>query len=200
MKSNAFSLVRFVGLCAVFILVQNSAAFASGTKNHYADFTKRNIKSLSNEDIAALQAGSGWGLALPAELNGWPGPKHVLELKSELDLSEEQIDEITAIFQAMQKQAITAGETYIEAEEALSRAFEHGHIDEARLSTLLSDAATARGALRNIHLSAHLTTPAILTPEQIQKYNQLRGYTDDPCASVPEGHDPNMWRKHNGCD
>jgi hypothetical protein len=51
-----------------------------------------------------------------------------------------------------------------------------------------------------VHLSRHLQTPPLLTPHQIARYNQLRGYTSDPCASVPEGHDAEMWRKHNGCE
>ena len=41
--------------------------------------------------IAELEAGSGWGLALPAELNGRPGPAHLLELKEALGLSPEQV-------------------------------------------------------------------------------------------------------------
>ena len=38
------------------------------------------IKSLSQDDQSALLAGRGMGLARPAELNGYPGPAHVLEL------------------------------------------------------------------------------------------------------------------------
>ena len=34
-----------------------------------------------------------------------------------------------------------------------------------------------------------------------QQYNVLRGYDGvDPCAAVPPGHNPEMWRKHNGCE
>jgi hypothetical protein len=41
----------------------------------------------------------------------------------------------------------------------------------------------------------------ILTPEQVEQYNELRGYTsDDPCNNVPDGHDEQMWREHNNCD
>jgi len=46
----------------------------------YAGMQTRSIKALSDQQIADLKAGRGMGLALPAELNGYPGPIHVLEL------------------------------------------------------------------------------------------------------------------------
>jgi hypothetical protein len=30
-------------------------------------------------------------------------------------------------------------------------------------------------------------------------YNKLRGYSNDPCQNIPEGHNVEMWKKHNGC-
>ena len=53
--------------------------------HHNSDYVgeeSREIKSLSPKDIAALKEGSGWGLAKAAELNGYPGPIHVLETVS----------------------------------------------------------------------------------------------------------------------
>ena len=47
----------------------------------YAGQESRRIKSLSEQDIAELRAGRGWGLAKAAELNGMPGPAHLLELR-----------------------------------------------------------------------------------------------------------------------
>ena len=46
----------------------------------YAGMQARAIKALSAEQIADLKAGRGLSLALAAELNGYPGPRHVLEL------------------------------------------------------------------------------------------------------------------------
>jgi hypothetical protein len=61
--------------------------------------------------------------------------------------------------------------------------------------------SAARADLRFVHLSRHLETPGLLTPDQIARYAALRGYADgDRCADVPAGHDPAMWRRHNGCD
>ena len=45
----------------------------------YAGMQTRAIKALSDQQIADLRAGRGMGMALPAELNGYPGPAHVLE-------------------------------------------------------------------------------------------------------------------------
>jgi hypothetical protein len=36
---------------------------------------------LSEQQVAYLKAGRGMGLALPAELNGYPGPAHVLSIR-----------------------------------------------------------------------------------------------------------------------
>ena len=46
----------------------------------YAGMQQRALKALSEDQIADLRAGKGMGLALAAELNGYPGPIHVLEL------------------------------------------------------------------------------------------------------------------------
>ena len=67
------------------------AASESDYKSKYMGQEKREIKSLSNEDIKELRTGAGWGLAKAAELNGLPGPKHVLEMKKETIIYFEQL-------------------------------------------------------------------------------------------------------------
>ena len=181
------------------------AAFAQDTGHGghsapYSGFETREIKSLSEQDVEELRRGGGWGLALPAELNGRPGPLHLLQLEEELDLSASQVLAITAIYERMRTAAIAAGERFIAAEAALSDAFTGSDLSEAKLRDLVADAAEARAELRFIHLSRHLSTPELLSDAQIQRYNALRGYTEDPCGALPDGHDPEMWRRHNGCD
>ena len=166
----------------------------------YEGFETRGIKSLSEQDIEELRRGGGWGLALPAGLNGQPGPAHLLELREELDLCEEQVEAISSIYHEMRTAAIVAGEHFIAAETALSNAFAGPGLFEETLRGLLAEAAAACAELRYIHLSRHLSTSALLSDTQIHRYNVLRGYSDDPCANVPEGHDPNLWHRHNGCD
>ena len=166
----------------------------------YAGLENRAISSLSSEDIADLEKGAGWGLALPAELNGYPGPRHILELQEELDLTADQVDKVEKLFAAMQQEAIEAGQTFIKAEEDLDEIFRSSSADRDKLAVAISASADARAKLRFIHLSQHLKTVAILTEDQISKYNVFRGYAaNDPCANIPDGHDENMWKAHNNC-
>jgi hypothetical protein len=167
----------------------------------YAGMEGRDIKSLSAADIEDLRAGRGWGLALAAELNGVPGPAHLLELREEIGLSPEQVTAIEAIFAAMQAEAQEAGERLIAAEAGIEAGFRAGDLTLEALRDLIDTAADTRAELRFIHLSRHLETPPLLTADQIARYNDLRGYgVPEPCDAVPEGHDPVMWRRHNGCE
>lgn len=177
-------------------LAQTSAAAPSP----YAGMQTRAIKSLSESDVDELRRGAGWGLALPAELNGAPGPKHLLELKGELGLSPAQVAALEAIFTEMQNEARAAGDRFIAAESAIDAAFRAGNLSPDRLRALVFAAAEARAELRFTHLARHLQTPPLLTGDQIARYNALRGYgAVDPCAAPPPGHDPVMWRRHHNC-
>src|SRR5215470_5926245 len=62
----------------------------------YAGLQNRSIKTLSDQQIADLNAGRGMGLALAAELNGYPGPIHAIELAEQLHLSP-----MRSLFEAM---------------------------------------------------------------------------------------------------
>ena len=169
------------------------------TRSPYAEEPTRAIASLSEEDLAELAVGGGWGFARPAELNGVPGPAHLLELADEIGLDTDQRLAVEAIRDEMRASAIMAGERFVRAERALDAAFRNAVPDADTLASLVTEAGTARADLRLAHLSAHLRTIPLLTPDQIERYAVLRGYVDDPCASVPEGHDAVMWRQHNGC-
>jgi len=165
----------------------------------YAGEEARAIKSLSAEDIAELRRGGGWGLAKAAELNGYPGPMHLLDLKEEVALSPAQVSAVQALFEVMRAEAVAEGQRLIALEEGLEAQFRDRRVSEASLGEAVGAIAESRGRLRFIHLSAHLKTAALLRPEQVERYNALRGYAEGPCARVPAGHDPAMWKKHNGC-
>ena len=178
----------------------NSHKDTASHRSPYAGEETRRIKSLSPEDIDDLRNGRGWGLAKAAELNGMPGPMHLLEMRERIGLSSEQVRRIEALFNEMRTKAMALGDQLIALEKDLNDAFATGAIDEATLSAKLDAIGDVRTRLRRAHLETHLATPNILTPAQIAAYNRLRGYgTADPCAAVPDGHDPEMWRKHNGC-
>lgn len=100
----------------------------------------------------------------------------------------------------MQAEAQAAGTRLMAAEEALEAAFRAGGLDDETLRGLIAEAEAARAQLRFVHLSRHLSTPPLLTQDQIAAYNRLRGYGSDPCDAVPVGHNAAMWRRHNACD
>ncbi len=189
---------------ALLVILQLSVATLLATdpshKSKYVGQENREIKSLSEADIAELKSGKGWGLAKAAELNGVPGPVHLLEMKAEIHLSNRQIQAIETLHRKMQQAAIPLGLELIELERELNDHFANRTITKELLGDLLEKVAHVHKKLRHVHLSAHLETPNILTREQISLYNKLRGYSsDDPCENIPEGHDPDMWRKHHDC-
>jgi len=171
-----------------------------GQATNYSGQQNRDIKSLSQADIDDLENGRGWGLAKPAELNGLPGPTHLLEYKAELELSEKQIDAITNIYAIMNGQAKILGQKYIKQERKLENLLLEPGVSEEQLQAQIHVSAKLRGELRYTHLRAHLKTPNILSVAQIDKYNALRGYVSkNPCDNPPSGHDVTMWKKHNNC-
>lgn len=171
-----------------------------GAATPYAGQQTREIKSLSPEDIDELRRGGGWGLARAAELNGFPGPMHLLELKDRIGLGAEQVAAIDAIFQRMRADAIREGERLIAAERGLEEQFRSRSVSDQSLRQALAEIERSRQALRHVHLAAHLSMPALLRSDQLRRYNELRGYAANPCDAVPAGHDRAMWRRHNGCD
>lgn len=166
----------------------------------YAGQQGRDIKSLSQDDIDELRRGGGWGLAKAAELNGVPGPAHLLELKDQIPLSPEQVGQITGLFDEMKTEAIPAGERLIAAERKLEQAFRNGGMNETQLSALLDDVSQARRDLRFIHLSRHLQTLPFLSAEQITRYNELRGYTQGQHCGHGSGGHTGGGHQHGDCN
>lgn len=142
----------------------------------YTDMMQREIKALSDEQLAGLRAGQGMSLALPAELNGYPGPSHVLELAEPLRLSEEQLAQTRERFAAMQREAMALGDRVIAAERALDALFAEGVATPETVTEATLESARLQGELRAVHLRYHLDMMHILTGEQIGHYNRLRGY------------------------
>lgn len=150
--------------------------------NPYAGQQTRAIKSLSQDDLEQLRKGAGWGLAKPAELNGVPGPAHLLELAADIGLGDEQMATIKAIEARMKEAAIVKGAELIAAEQAIETFFRNKKQSRDELGVLLAKAERARSELRFIHLATHLETPKVLTQHQIATYVRLRGYDQDQAA------------------
>jgi Spy/CpxP family protein refolding chaperone len=177
------SLAMVVGCLAVGLsaCAQNPhAGHGDGHSGHshaqYAGLQKRTIKALSEQQIADIRAGRGMSLAMPAELNGYPGPSHVLELAGPLALTEPQRARTQALFEQMQREARAAGEELIASETVLDQLFKGRTVTPALLSQATARAAAAQGALRETHLRFHLSMMEVLTPAQVATYNRLRGY------------------------
>lgn len=203
-KTSSKGITMKIALLILPILIFAVTAQASdgshSKASKYAGEEKRSIKSLSPDDIAELKRGGGWGLAKAAELNGVPGPAHLLEMKDKIPLTEDQVMAIDKTYKQMKAQAIKQGERLIVLEQELELQFRSGSITQDALRASLTRIANVRIELRFIHLATHLKTPDILSKNQIRKYNELRGYSNpDPCANIPEGHNAEIWRKHNGC-
>jgi len=126
----------------------------------YAGMERRAVKALSEQQTADLKAGRGMGLALPAELNGYPGPAHVLELADELHLSDDQRAKTKALFEAMKAETIPVGERIISEETALDHLFARKSLTRAALDAAVSRIASAEGDLRACHLRYHLAMQA----------------------------------------
>jgi Spy/CpxP family protein refolding chaperone len=163
---------------AIAILVSTTAL----AQSPYAGMQSRPIKALSVQQIDDLKAGRGMGLALAAELNGYPGPAHVLELSEKLALSAEQKQRIQALFDSMKAEATPIGARLIEQEGALDRQFASRAITSDALKDATIQIGVTQAELRNAHLKYHLETAQILSPEQMKQYADLRGYTSDAPA------------------
>ena len=178
----------------------------SAIQSPYVGEEARGIKALSQADIEGLLAGAGTpfgGMAKPGELNGYPGPRHVLDAVAagEFELSSDQTEQVETLYEEMRSEAIELGEAIIAVEQALDDAFAAGTVNDEFLQAKVMESANLYGQLRIVHLQYHLRMVDILSPQQVAQYNELRGYSSgDPCENVPAGHDPEMWRLHNNCD
>jgi hypothetical protein len=166
------------------MLFSAGTALAQSTQP-YAGMEQRPIKTLSEQQIADLTTGRGMGLALAAELNGYPGPVHAVELADRLGLSGDQVARLKAFFEDMKAEAIPIGATLMSQERALNDDFASRTVTLASLEMTTQQIGATQAALRAAHLKYHLATVAILTPDQVTRYNELRGYTGVP---APGGH------------
>lgn len=146
------------------------------TQSPYNGEEKREIKAISETDVQNYLEGNGMGLAKAAELNGFPGPKHILENESNLDLSAEQKRAVQSSFDKMKTRAADLGKQIVEGEKHLDKLFGNSEITSEILQNKTQEIAKLQGDLRNLHLQAHLEMKQILSPEQVDKYNRLRGY------------------------
>ena len=171
------------GIILTLLLVAGCSSSPEESTSPYVDEQSRTIKTLSAEDVEGYLSGQGMGLAKAAELNHYPGPKHVLALADELDLTNRQRGRTKKVFEGMQAEAIRLGERIVEKEGTLDALFADQEADPGETRRLLREIGALQSDLRFAHLEAHLKMRDLLTDEQIRRYDQLRGYD----ASAPPG-------------
>jgi Spy/CpxP family protein refolding chaperone len=168
--------VRSIAWNSFVLLCVAGCAFVGPAATPYATQETREIKSLSAEEVKGYLAGNGMGLAKPAELNGYPGPAHVLEMAGKIGLTAEQRGQTQSVFDSMQASAAALGRQLVEEERALDRLFSTRTASSASLAASLEKIAAIQAKLRGAHLEAHLAEAAILTAAQVEAYVRLRGY------------------------
>ncbi|MCW8908889.1 MAG: hypothetical protein OQL28_16740 [Sedimenticola sp.] len=163
-------------------------SLAVNASSPYLGQDTREIKSLSAGEISDYLDGKGMGYAKAAELNHYPGPRHVLDLSQQLGLTPVQQEQTRLLFERMRQAASEAGARLVAAERELDRRFASGRIDPASLGTLLETIARIEGQIRYIHLAAHLEQRALLSRDQVQHYDRLRGYGMGHTGSEHHSH------------
>ena len=157
----------------------------------YAGQQDREIKYLAHSEVEALQNGEGGalgGLAKPAELNSYPGPRHALDNSEKLNLSDEQERKLENLFEDMKAESQSVGQEYLEVEREIDERYENGRMNEEKLETLLTRSGELYGELRYIHLKYHFQTKEILTDQQIKEYNRIRGYSSETDGGAHDSH------------
>jgi Spy/CpxP family protein refolding chaperone len=178
-------IIAFTGLVTAMLFANLASAEPASP---YAGQEKREIKSLSPQEIGDYLTGRGMGLAKAAELNGYPGPMHVLELAGPLSLSAEQKVRTQELFAHMQKNAVDLGQRLIDEERKLDALFASRRVTPDTLSASLERIGTLQAQIRRAHLQAHLTQTQILSPAQTAKYVELRGYGGGAHDGRPHKH------------
>jgi Spy/CpxP family protein refolding chaperone len=181
------TMTRAIVLFTAALLLAAGTSFAQNPQP-YAGMQARPLKALSGDELTDLREGRGMGLALAGELNGYPGPKHVLELAKELNLTEAQRARTQQLFDDMKAEAVPLGQQLIAAEAGLERQFSGRTITPVSLTAATTAIGATWGTLRATHLKYHLAMMDVLTPDQVRRYGELRGYG----TVAPAGHSSGM--------
>ena len=176
MKTVVVAPVWLIGTCLIAIVSMPIKAQHVHESSSYAHSRGAEVVSLTDEEVRALRHGEGMGLARAAELNHFPGPRHLLDLASDLDLSDVQVRRIQTIHDRMKSQAVAKGEDIIIAEKHLADLFASGNPSARKMTQVTEHLGNMRGQLQAIHLLAHIEAARELSADQIREYDRLRGY------------------------
>jgi Spy/CpxP family protein refolding chaperone len=147
-----------------------------GRASPYAGEETREIKALSAEEQRAWREGQGMGLARAAELNGHPGPMHVLEHAAALALTEPQQQQTRSLMERHKAEVRALGAELVEAERQLDDLFRSRRATAKGIEDLTHRIGQLQARIRASHLVTHLEQTGILRPEQVAQYQRVRGY------------------------
>lgn len=154
----------------------HASGAAAPAASPYAGEQSREIKALSAQDQSAWTQGQGMGLAQAAELNGYPGPMHVLELAQHLQLTSDQSAATRALMGQHKAEVRRLGVQLVEAERHLDVVFRDKRATQANVREHTQAIANLQAEIRASHLQTHLKQMEVLTTAQVDRYNTLRGY------------------------
>ncbi len=152
------------------------ATVSYAAENLYIGQEKRAIKALSEQEVSDYMNGRGMGTSKAAELNHYPGPKHVMDDAAKLGLSADQINKTRQIYTAMASDATRVGKEIVHKEAELEALYAHQQASADNTRILVTSLAALQADFRLIHLNAHLGMRDVLSPQQVASYDRLRGY------------------------
>ena len=161
---------------ATLAALASAASFVHAADNPYAGQERRSIKALSEQEIADYRHGRGMRTSLAAELNHYPGPRHVLEHVQALDLSQEQQARTRQLQGDMAREAVRLGERIVQKEAELEALFAGGKANHDSMRSIVGEIGMLQAEYRAVHLGAHLSMRQILSSRQIAEYDRLRSY------------------------
>ena len=170
---NVVLAIALAGLPAAAQEVHHDCPMMTGSNTANAAMNKSGV---SDEQRSQYLNGEGMGLAKAAELNHYPGPRHVLDIADKLGLSPDQLAATRALFDDVHTKAQTLGERLLAREDELDAMFREQRANADKVRQLTAEIANLQGQLRALHLTAHVRERALLSSEQVAQYDALRAY------------------------
>lgn len=160
----------------------------AAARSPYAGQESRVLKALSPDEVAAYVEGKGQGFAKPAELNGFPGPMHVLELSGPLELTPGQHDATRRLMDRHKAEVRALGREFIDNERRLEALFASREASAESVAAAVARSADLQARIRASHLVTHIEQAKLLEPAQVRRYSELRGYTGGGAAAPSGAH------------
>jgi len=104
-----------------------------------------NKSGVPDEQRSQYLNGEGMGFAKDAELNHYPGPRHVLDIADKLGLSPDQLAATRALFDDVHTKAQALGKQILAREDELETLFREQHADAGKVGQLTAEIANLQG-------------------------------------------------------